>query len=297
MINLIHLQQQSDRRARRYAQYDAVPREIARRMAERLDLIRCQPTRVLDLGCGPGRELNALQQRYPQAQLLGLDVSAGHLRQFHRATPPLQRWLRAWTGTQPSGIHAIQADGAHLPLRNSSVDLLYSNLALQYKPQPHTVFPEWARVLAPGGLLMFSTLGPDSLQELRAIGLTDAIFPFVDMHDLGDMLVEAGFSTPVMDMEKLTLTYKSAIDLFNELHALGGNCLAARGHGLHTPRQYRCWQQALAQGAPADGRLHLTLEVVYGHAWRAQPTSRLRGDAGGRDWVGVPLTEIRGRKK
>ncbi|MCA3147863.1 MAG: methyltransferase domain-containing protein [Burkholderiales bacterium] len=297
MIHLIHLQRQSDRRADAYPRHDVVIREVARRMAERLDLIRCQPELVLDVGCGPGRDLADLQGRYPQARLLALDLSEKNLRQFHAPVTTLRRWFQSITASQRPVPAAIQADLAHLPIKNSSVDFLYSNLSLQYTPQPHSVFPEWARVVKPGGLLMFSTLGPDSLQELRSAGLAGSILPLVDMHDLGDMLVEAGFTTPVMDMEKLTLTYKSSEDLLGELHALGGNCLASRRQGLQTPRDWRRRTEPLQHQAQADGRIPLTLEVIYGHAWRAGVSPARQRNEDGRTWVGVPLTQLGGRKK
>jgi malonyl-CoA O-methyltransferase len=297
MIDLIHLQRQSDRRAAAYARHDGVIREIARRMGERLDLIRCQPELILEVGCGPGRDLADLQRRYPQARLLALDLSEKNLRQFHAPVTTLRRWFQSITASQRPVPAAIQADLAHLPIKNSSVDFLYSNLSLQYTPQPHSVFPEWARVVKPGGLLMFSTLGPDSLQELRSAGLADSVLPLVDMHDLGDMLVEAGFTTPVMDMEKLTLTYKSSKDLLGELHALGGNCLASRRQGLQTPRDWRRRTEPLQHQAQADGRIPLTLEVIYGHAWRAEHGQTRHKEKDGSTWVGIPLTQLSGRKE
>jgi malonyl-CoA O-methyltransferase len=298
MIDLIHLQRQSDRRTSLYAQHDALIREIARRMGERLDLIRCQPEFILEVGCGAGGDLGDLQRRYPQTQLLALDLSGNKLRQFHTPVTALKRWLHGVIGTTHAAPWPLQADLARLPVAKSSVDFLYSNLALQYTPQPHTVFPEWARVLKPGGLLMFSTLGPDSLQELRAAGWAESVLPLVDMHDLGDMLVESGFSTPVMDMEKLTLTYKSPQDLLRELHRLGGNSQASRLRGLMTPRQLARRHRQLQEKAQADGRIPLTLEVIYGHAWRTgtSPTQRRQED--GSTWISVPLTQLGvGKKK
>jgi malonyl-CoA O-methyltransferase len=163
-----------------------------------------------------------------------------------------------------------------LPLAEGSVDLVYSNLMLHWHPTPHTVFPEWRRVLRADGLLMFSCFGPDTLAELRAAA-ADSLpqarpMPFVDMHDFGDMMVASGFATPVMDVEKLTFTFAEPRDLLAEVRALGGNPRSDRWASLPSGRQAQRLLDALAERRGTDGRIPLTFEIAYGHAWK--PASR-----------------------
>jgi malonyl-CoA O-methyltransferase len=189
----------------------------------------------------------------------------------HRGQLGLARWWRResfW----------IVADGARLPIAGDSIDLLYSNLMLHWHPTPHLVFPEWKRVLRVDGLLMFSCFGPDTLQELRAAA-TEALpqarpMPFVDMHDFGDMLVASGFATPVMDVEMVTLTFADPRDLLAEVRALGGNPRDDRALALPSGRQARLLLEALAKRRNADGRIELTFEIAYGHAWKPAPRAK-----------------------
>jgi malonyl-CoA O-methyltransferase len=261
---------QFDARARRYARHDTLPREIGTRLADRLQYIRLTPQRVLDVGCGSGTTVAALAGRFPQARIAGLDISHGMLRQ--RANGMRDR-LRHWLGAT---AHAgwIVADAARLPIASDSIDLVVSNLMLHWHPQPHTVFPEWKRVLRTDGLLLFSCFGPDTLKELRAAcraGLPHARpMPFIDMHDFGDMLVASGFGDPVMDAELLTLTYASPRQLLREVAALGGNPRDDRHASLAGGPQARRLLEALMSQAGSDGRIELTFEVAYGHAWKPQ---------------------------
>ncbi len=247
------VRRQFNARAARFAQHDVVVREIERRLVERLDPIRFIPTRIVDVGCGAGTSRAALLQRYAQAQWLGVDFS-----------PPM---LRGGAATVCASAHA-------LPLAEDSVDLVFSNLMLHWHPDPPAVFSEWLRALKVGGLLLFSCFGPDTLKELRAAcraHLPQARpLPFVDMHDLGDMLLAAGFELPVMDVEHLTLTYSDATALVTEVRALGGNPRADRSPGLPGTQAARQFWNALEAQRGADGRIALTLEVAYGHAWKPQ---------------------------
>jgi malonyl-CoA O-methyltransferase len=181
------------------------------------------------------------------------------------------------------------AEAAALPLADGRVDLLFSNLMLHWHPQPHTVFPEWLRVLRADGLLLFSCFGPDTLRELRqafaAAGIGARPVPFVDMHDFGDMMVAAGFGAPVMDAETIRLTYPTPRALLQEVAALGGNPRDDRAGGLPPGRRARALLAALEAARAADGRIALTFEIAYGHAWKPQP--RLRRAAS------VPLEEVR----
>jgi len=189
--------------------------------------------------------------------------------------------------------HWVVADGGRLPLPAGSVDLVVSNLMLHWHPLPHAVFPEWKRVLAADGLLMFSCFGPDTLRELRAAvaeALPDAApMHFVDMHDFGDMMVAAGLATPVMDVEKLTLTFAGPRELLAEVRALGANPRGDRSGALPSGRRARLLLEALAAQRDAAGRIALTFEVAYGHAWR--PASREGAALAGTD-AGVATISV-----
>jgi malonyl-CoA O-methyltransferase len=260
-------------------------REIARRMHERLTLVKIQPRQVLDAGCGEGADLALLQQQYPDAQLIGVDASwpmlaaAGATRHAARSSMErlLARWLPARGNAATQGESGLLcADFARMPLKHGVADLVWSNLALHWHPQPDAVFAEWRRVLRVDGLLMFSCFGPDTFKEVRAAfeGVDQAphALPFVDMHDFGDMLVNAGFSTPVMDMELITVTYESVERLIADLRAWGGNPLVNRRRGLLGRHAWQEVRKRLERGRGADGKLTLSFEIVYGHAFR--PVSR-----------------------
>jgi len=268
----------------RVAESGFLRREIAGRMFERLGLIRTAPALVLDAGCGEGADLPVLRQRFGEARLLGIDAAAAMLQAAragqHAAQSSvnrlLQRWLPRTLAGAGIGAELVCADFAQLPLEAQSTDLIWSNLALHWHPQPHRVFAEWRRVLRVDGLLMFSCFGPDTFRELRsAWALVDSAphaLPFVDMHDFGDMLVDAGFATPVMDMETITVTYADPVKLLQDVRAWGGNPLSTRSRGLLGRAGFRRLLEALESGRRADGTLPLTFEVVYGHAFR--PVSR-----------------------
>lgn len=264
---------QFDRRAARFAAHDFIVREVGRRLSERLDYVKLAPKLVLDVGCGLGPMREALQARYPDAKWIGVDHSMQMLRLGvrleHRG---LARITRLWSAQRGGWICA---DAGALPFADGSADLVVSNLMLHWHPAPHTVMPDWLRVLRTGGLLTFSCFGPDTLKEVRAAFIAAAPnstpMPFVDMHDFGDMLVAGGFSTPVMDVETVRLTYPNARELLREVAALGGNPRDDRPQTLLSGRQARNVLSALQARRGADGRIALTFEVIYGHAWRLQP--------------------------
>lgn len=266
------VRQQFDRRAPRFAASGALPREVGRRLSERLQYIRLAPQRILDVGCGSAETRAPLLAQYPRADWIGLDISERMLKaaKAEGARALAKRWLRG------ASSYRIVGDGGQLPIGDNSVDLVFSNLMLHWHPQPHTVFPEWKRVLRTDGLLMFSCFGPDTLKELRAAAaaLPNARpMPFVDMHDFGDMMVASGFATPVMDAEAITLTYASPQDLLREVRALGGNPRDDRAQWLPSTAQARALLRALEAQRGGDGRIRLTFEVAYGHAWKPQPKS------------------------
>jgi malonyl-CoA O-methyltransferase len=248
-------------------------REVARRMAERLDMVMLKPARLLDLGCGSGADLQPLRARYPDTQMVGLDRAAAMLSRAAERTPRWRRWLPGVLGGQHTSL--VRADIAHLPLAPRSIDMVWSNLALHWLPDLPAALREIQRCVRVGGLFTFSMLGPDTLRELRtaldALGMAGRVHRFIDMHDVGDMLVEAGFAEPVMDMEHITLTFAEPQGLYRDLADTGSHCaLAARPRGLFTPRARRSLDDALLR-LREDGRLPATMEIIYGHAWRGEP--------------------------
>ncbi|KRB92243.1 methyltransferase domain-containing protein [Noviherbaspirillum sp. Root189] len=275
----------------RIADSEFLRREIAGRMHERLALVKLQPERILDLGCGEGADFSSLQGQYPQAQLVGMDGSlamlqAARQRQQQASSSMnrlLSKWLPGKLGGGTSQLATACADFAQLPLPAACADLVWSNLALHWHPQPDMVFAEWRRVLRIDGLLMFSCFGPDTLREVRhAFANIDSAahaLSFVDMHDFGDMLVNAGFSTPVMDMETITVTYDSTDKLFADVRALGGNPLLTKRQGLFGRAAWHAAIATLERMRGADGKIPLTFEVVYGHAFRPAPHKTASGES------------------
>jgi len=270
------LKQRFDAAATRYDSADVLAREIARRMDERLDYIRIAPKLIIDLGCGTGTDLLKLATRFPEAELIGLDFSLPMLKQCQqRITPPsgrARRFLERLTGSPSRGTALIAADANALPLPRASVSLAWSNLMLPGLHDPLPALQELHRVLEVGGLLMFSSFGPDTLRELRE-ALPDRagerVHRFIDMHDIGDVLVKAGFSDPVMDMEILTLTYSDLDSLLSDLRTSGGNNAAlSRPRGL-CGRNGWAAARAHYERLRTEGRLPATFEVIQGHAWKA----------------------------
>jgi len=220
-------------------------------MLERLALVRLSPRRILDAGSGPPQR--ALIRRYPEARVIAVDFSVEMLRASRFG----------WFQKRPM---TACGDLAQLPLAEASVDLVWCNMALHWVADPLAALRELQRVLAPEGLLMFSTLGPDTLKELRAAGGEARVHAFIDMHDLGDMLLECGFSAPVMDMEMLHIAYRSPEALLDDLRR-SGQTLARldRARGL-AGRRFAAGLRAALGAAP-----RASFEIVYGHAWKAAP--------------------------
>jgi malonyl-CoA O-methyltransferase len=261
--------------ARRLGRADHAPwlhAEVARRMAERLGVVRLQPRAVIDWWSFSGGAQALLRQAYPQAGMLRVEVDDALLERGRRAAPAAWWSPRRWAGPALAWAGPQQVDAG-------SAQLLWSNMMLHLVADPVALLQQWHRALAVDGFLMFSTLGPGSLLGLREAyarqGWPAPYAPFVDMHDLGDMLVRAGFADPVMDQETLTLTWPDAAALLRELRGLGGNAHPGRMPGLRTPR----WRQRLCSALQAlqggDGRLRLDFEVVYGHAFRGAPKPRV----------------------
>jgi malonyl-CoA O-methyltransferase len=265
------------RAARTYDAAAVLQREVGTRMAARLDYVKLAPEAILDAGCGTGEALGELRIRYPGARIVALDLAlpmvAAARERERKGRSVLGRLLpAALSGARPSQF--ICGDINALPLPGVTFDLAWSNLALQWVNDLPRAFGEFRRVLKVGGLLTFATFGPDTLREVRhAFARADGFTHtnrFVDMHDLGDMLVESGFADPVMDMEQVTMTYANPEALLRELKSLGAtNATRGRAHGLTGRRR---WQKMLASldAMRRDGRLPATFEVVYGHAWKGE---------------------------
>ncbi len=268
--------------ARHAAEADAagfLARAVARRMAERLDYIRYEPKRMLDLGCGHGRDLPLLGERWPEAERVGIDFALPLLQLARGERGFLQRLLGTARRADPK---LICADAEALPLKQASVQMLWSNLMLNWLADPTPAIHEMHRVLEVGGMLMFSTLGPDTLRELRAVmpaGAGERVHRFIDMHDLGDCLLEAGFAEPVMDMETITLSYGEFDALLADLRRGGAtNASNARPRGLSGKGGWQRAREAYER-LRTDGRLPATVEVIYGHAWKAAPKQIADGRA------------------
>lgn len=265
------LRRARDRAAPEYDRIAALPEEVGHRMLERLEMVRLPDGPILDAGCATGTITRLLAQRYPGVPLFALDVAPGMVRQARAALPTMRRVLSMLQGTAPRWM---AGDIDSLPLASRRLALAWSNLVLHWLPDPAQAFAESLRTLVPGGLMMFSTLGPDTLKELRAAfenaGGRAHVHRFPDMHDLGDQLVHAGFADPVMDMETITLTYPSADAMLRELRALGSiNALPQRARGLAGKARWRRMVEAL-ESCGRDGRIPATFEVVYGHAWKPE---------------------------
>jgi malonyl-CoA O-methyltransferase len=271
-----------ERAAGSYDAAAAVQSEIRNRLLERLDIVKIAPEIVLDLGAGTGHASRALRQRY-SAQVVAFDVSRAMLQQAGRQQTLLRRFRR------------VQGDAHRLPFRTGTVDLVFSNLVLEWCQDPDQVFREIRRVLKPGGLLTFTTLGPDTLRELReswrAVDAHTHVHRFIDMHDLGDALMRAGYAEPVMDTERLTVTYRGLPELMQELKATGsGNLAAGASRGLTSRSRWRRFETA-GFALAKNGVIPASVEVVYGQAWAGAPAAAKVVDGE----VRVPLTHLRRR--
>lgn len=253
------LRQAFDRAAQGYDAAAVLQREVGARLMERLQLTTLAPARILDLGCGTGHQLRALSARYPRAQVLGLDLALGMLA--------VARRRQGWLGRKP----LVCADALRLPFAATRFDLVYCNLMLQWCDDLDQVLRELRRVLTPHGLLLFSSFGPDTLGELRRawreVDGFNHVNRFIDMHDIGDALIRAGFAEPVMDVEHITLTYDNVHALMRDLKDIGAhNVTAGRGRALGGRRRI---EQLTAAYEPfrRENRLPATYEVIYGTAW------------------------------
>ncbi len=266
--------------------------ETASRLWDRLEYIRHAPRCIVDVGCGTGRDAVALAQRYPEAEVWGVDLDPRQIAAAQQRIAPTtgwRRWLPEWLRadapklSRPERLRFACAPADALPLADGSVDFLWSNLLLHHLVDPVATLKAWRRVLAPEGMLLFATLGPDTLKELRAVWGEARIVPFTDMHDIGDWLVATGFRDPVMDMQFVTIRYQSLEALWRDLRGVAagnpGGRLPKRSarkpkptaSGLVTPRR---WKERSDRAREAlrgdDGTFTVTVELVFGHAWQGK---------------------------
>ena len=270
-----------------YDDFAVLQSQVRGELFTRLELTSIEPRLVLDAGAGTAHASRALKKRYPRARVIAVDYALGMLRE----AAAQRAWLRPFD--------RVCANACALPFAEASVDLILSNFLVHWC-DPGALFREFRRVLAPHGLLTFTSLGPDSLGELRdAWATVDAgrrVHRFIDMHDLGDELVRSGFAAPVLDVERYTLQYKSVAALLAELQGAGArNASVGRPKGLTGKKKFSSLAQAY-EGYRQQGRLPATFEVIYGQAW----TPATRVDKGSLT-PGISLAELRaklpGRKR
>lgn len=261
-----------DRVASVYDGHAALEQEVASRLLERLEFQRLTPQRIIDLGCGTGQASASLKKRFRKAEVIGLDASHAMLKQLRRRSGVFRR------------LRAVCADMSALPLADQSSELLFSNLAMQWCPDPLALFAEFRRVLIPGGMLLFSSLGPGSLRELRMAWAeaeaegTEQTIEFIDILQVGDALMAAGFQEPVMDAEHITVSYPDIDSLVRELEATGTagffqGSSSLRGAKDHLEKAYEPFR--------VDGRYPVTYEIIYGTAFgppEGQPRKTPQGD-------------------
>ncbi|MEW6445278.1 MAG: malonyl-ACP O-methyltransferase BioC [Pseudomonadota bacterium] len=273
-----------DTASRTYDSHAQLQGMVREEMLERLAWMRLRPSLVLDLGCGTGRALGVLRERYRQARIVGMDLSSGMLSEAAEHRP----WLR-----KPM---LVCGDMERMPLPGASVDLLFSSLALQWSCAPERVFSEVRRVLKPDGLFMFSTLGPGSLQELRdAWSVADPahshVNMFFDMHDLGDALLRAGLRDPVMDVDRLSFGFEDVGTIMRGLKGIGArNGMEGRARGLTGKGRLARMREAYEALRDEGGALPVSYEVIHGMAWGGE-SGRYRVDARGE--VRIPLSSLK----
>lgn len=273
------------RAAGTYSQHATLQREVEDRLLERLDYYTGEPARVLDVGCGPGRGSEALRKRFASAQVIALDL----------ALPMLRRLKPGWR--RP--LTRVCADARALPLPDASIDVLYSNLCVQWIDDAPALFDEFRRVLRPGGYIAFSTFGADTLHELRAAWAAADRAPhvsgFAHIAQIGDALMVAGFRDPVLDAEHFTLTYADAASMMRELKGLGAtNADSHRQRGLTGKTRYRRAIEAYEKFR-RDGALPATYEVICAHAFSPESGQPRRGQGG--EIATFPIEKLRGSRR
>ena len=256
--------------------YDAVAvlqQEVAHRLVERMDLMSMKPVSILDAGSGTGFVSQLLAERYPKAKITALDLAFNMLNKAKGKRSFKQRWNKRF--------NYVNAEVEKLPFADASIELITSGLTLQWCQDLPKVFAEFKRVLAPGGLLMFSSFGPDTLKELRQswaeVDDLAHVNAFADLHDVGDALLQTGFLDPVMDMEMLTVTYKDVKTVMRDLKQIGAhNVMHGRSHNITGKNKLQKMINAYEKFR-TDDLLPVTHEIVYGHAWVPEMQDKKNG--------------------
>jgi malonyl-CoA O-methyltransferase len=271
--------------ASHYEQAAVLQQQVGDLLLERLQLLSTAPQRVLDVGAGTGRMTALLKQRFPKSEVIALDLALGMLRQA--------RTNRSWW--RP--FRRVAGDAQALPFADASMDLVISNLCLQWCDDLKAAVYELRRVLKPGGWLLFSSFGPDTLKELRAAwrAADDGahVHMFLDMHDVGDLVLAQGFADPMFDAERYTLTYADAPAVMRDLKSIGaGNALGQRQRGL-TGKSAFARMLAAYEAERRDGRLPASYEVIFGQAQAPAAGRPLRGPGG--DLASFSVESMRAR--
>lgn len=284
-----HIRRAFSRSAGTYDAAAVLQHEVEKRLLESLDYLgERAPAVVLDIGSGPGHAAAAMRKRWPKAQVVALDLSLPMLQQAKKNAG----WWKPFA--------RVCADARALPLAEGSVDVIFSNLCLQWVEDLPAVFAGFRRVLKPGGLLLCSTFGPDTLGELRdafsEADDTPHVSRFTPIAQFGDALMMAGFRDPVLDRDRFTLTYADMPALMRDLRAMGAtNALQSRRHTLTGRSRFARASAAYERERGADGQLPSTWEVIYAHAWAPEPGAPIR--QGGEEIASVPLSRIPIRRK
>ncbi len=226
--------------------------EIANRLAEKLKVISIKPQTIIDLGSGTGFLSEKTAKIFPNSILVCVDFAQQSL-------------------LENSQNLKVCANAYELPFASNSVDFIVSNLMMQWCPDLTTLFNECFRILKPQGLFLFTTFGPDTLKELkRSWSVVDSsahVNNFIDMHDIGDQMLQSGFQSPIMEMENITLTYEKVVDLMHDLKAIGAQNVANRSKALTGKTKFKKMIE-MYENYREDGKLPATYEVIYGHAWK-----------------------------
>lgn len=280
------LRQAFDHAAHHYDDVAVLQQTIGQRILERLQLIRSQPAIIVDIGAGTGQLTRQLARRYRHSRIIALDLAPAMLQQGRRQLT----WWQRRQGRQTF----VCGDAESLPFSDNSVDMICSNVTLQWCNSLDQAFAEFKRILRPNGLLMFSTFGPDTLKELRQswaeVDHYNHVNAFIDMHDIGDALLRSGMSDPVMDMEPFTVTYRDIGTLLRELKTLGAhNVTAGRPRGLTGRQRLQQLYAAYERFRTRDGLLPVHYEVIYGHAWVDDAAARQNVQ---HHDIHVPLTQL-----
>jgi malonyl-CoA O-methyltransferase len=279
--------------AMHYDDVAVLQRQTGDELLDRLSLVTLQPKSILDLGVGTGRNLNLLAKRYPKAELIAIDIATEMVKQA-RLTYQQDEGLRRWLPNTTKPTYLV-GDAEQLPLADNSVDLVFANLALQWC-DPRVSFAEIQRILRTDGLLMFTTLGPDTLHELRqswaSVDDYTHINMFYDMHDVGEAMMASGLAEPVLDTDYYVLTYDTSLALMKDLKQLGAsNANSGRRRGLTGRHALQKVADSYEQFR-SEGVLPATYEVVYGHAWGGQIKQQTMDGE-----VHIPVSQIQGRKR